>query len=184
MLSLKKLSIFFLIAIAIALVNGFVLANSAKAATHEFQWTGQGGYSAKGTFSYDEKMPLKTISEKGAGKTNTLKSLQVTFYSPKGELINTYKNVVEGVVRGNYFEFNFDLATQKIFGTIDIGGESSGEIYLKGTSDENLSLINVDGSGLERITDENFKAIAVSKPTQKAPPQSSFSPLHSLLPEK
>jgi hypothetical protein len=166
MLSLKKLLICFGIAIAIALVNGFVLAD-AKAATHEFQWIGKAGYWAKGTFSYDEKIPRKTISAKGIGKTNTLSSLEVTFYTPTDEPISTYKNVVDGVVRGNYFEFNFDLATQKIFGTIDIGGESSGEIYLKGTNGKNLSLINVDASGLEQITDEDFKAIAVSKSTQK-----------------
>ena len=156
---LKNLLITLLITISINVLGGFMLTQSAEAMTQSFQWTGKTGYSALGQFSYDEKEVSRTISEQGSGKTNSLKSLIVTFYDPSGEPISTYKNVVNGMAEGNYFEFHFDPVKQKLVGSIDLGGEFAGEMYLKGEVERELSLIGVEQSGIDRTIDKSSGTI-------------------------
>ena len=159
MSGLKNLLITLLITIFITAIGGFMVDKSAEAMTQSFQWNGKTGYSARGKFSYDEAKVAKTIVEQGAGKTNSLKSLIVTFYNPSGEPISTYENVINGIASGNYFEFHFDRVKQKLFGSIDLGGEFAGEMYLKGEVDRQLSLIEVDSSSIDRTVDKDFGAI-------------------------
>jgi hypothetical protein len=160
MLRWKFFSVALLIAIFLVLASGFIFIPDAEAVTVEFQWHGTTGYFAKGSFSYDEKTTPQIISEKGSGKTKDLNSLVVSFYDPSGKPIAKYENATAGIAKGNYFEFNFDTVTQQLIGQIDLGGEFSGETYLKGTVDKNLSLFTVEKSGSERILDEDFGAIA------------------------
>ncbi|MBE9167990.1 hypothetical protein IQ238_10835 [Pleurocapsales cyanobacterium LEGE 06147] len=148
---LQNLLINLLILISLALASGAIFMTPAEAVTRDFQWTGSTGYSVRGTFSYDETTATKIISEKGAGQTNNLKSLTVTFYAPSGEPIHQYENVVDGKSQGNYFEFNFDPATQQLFGSIDLGGEQSGELFFKSTVNQKLSLIEIEPSGDEHL---------------------------------
>ena len=155
MSGLRNLFITLLITLFIIFTGGFMFTTSAEASTQSFQWTGKTGYSAQGQFSYDETKALGTISEQGAGKTDTVESLVVTFYDPSGEAMNTYHNVLNGMSGGNYFEFHYDLANQKLLGSIDLGGEFAGEMYLKGTVDGELSLIKVEQPGIDRIIDNN-----------------------------
>ena len=149
----KELSKKILTAIAIALVTGLIFIDSAEAVTNTFEWTGASGYSMKGSFTYDETIAPETITEHGSGKTQALQSLTVTFYAPSGETIHTYENAIDGIATGNYFEFNFDPVRQQPYGNIDLGGEFSGEMYLKGIVNEELSLIEVKQSGEERVID-------------------------------
>ena len=137
------------IAIAIATLS---LVPAASAITQEFQLESPKGYIVKTSFSYDTPI-LETIAEHGAGKTKVVDSLRVSFYEPTGKAIASYDNIVDGTVRGEYFEFNYDLATEQLQGTIDIGGESAGEMYLKGKADGELSLIRIDESGKEEAID-------------------------------
>ncbi|BAU64433.1 hypothetical protein STA3757_18050 [Stanieria sp. NIES-3757] len=155
MLKLKNLLVNLLIVVLIVLASDLMFITQAKALTQDFQWTGSTGYSAKATFTYDQTTATKIISEKGTGRTNQLKSLVVTFYNPTGETIHQYENVVNGKTQGNYFEFHFDTATQKLFGNIDLGGELSGELFLKGTVNQQLSLIEIKPSGEEHLIDSD-----------------------------
>lgn len=150
-LKIKNLLINLLIIISIELI----VITPVIALTQDFQWNGSTGYFVKATFTYDEKTATKIISERGAGSTNQLQSLVVTFYSPTGDTIHQYENVIDGESKANYFEFNFDTTTQKPFGNLDLGGELSEEIFLKGTIDEQLSLIEIDPSGKELILDRD-----------------------------
>ena len=150
---LRKLFFSLLICISIAILGGYLAVKPAIAMTQSFQWAGRAGYSARGEFSYDETKVSSTIAEHGVGKTNILQSLIVTFYNPAGETISSYHNVVDGMAGGNYFEFHFDPATQKLFGSIDIGGALAGEMYLKGEIDRELALIEVEKSGIDRTLD-------------------------------
>ena len=161
MLSLKNILINLSITVFIIVTSNVMLVTSAEAMTQSFQWTGTTGYSAQGKFSYDEEQVSKTIAEQGSGKTNTLKSLSVTFYAPSGETISTYENVVNGMARGNYFEFHFDPVQQKLMGSIDLGGEFVNEMYLKGAIDRELSLIEVEQSGIERTLDRDSGFITI-----------------------
>ena len=166
MSGLRNLFITLLITLLIISTGGFMFTKSAEASTQSFQWTGKTGYSAQGQFSYDETKALGTISEQGAGKTNTVESLIITFYNPSGEPMNTYHNVLNGMSEGNYFEFHYDLVNQKLLGSIDLGGEFAGEMYLKGTVDEELSLIKVEQPGIDRIIDKNAGS-AIGKSQQQ-----------------
>ena len=136
------------IAIAIAIL---CFISPASAVTQELQFESLQGYKIETSFSYDA--PTEKIAEHGAGRSNIVDSLKVSFYNPAGEAIANYDNIVDGVVRGDYFEFNYNPATERLQGAIDLGGESAGEMYLKGEADGNLSLIQIEESGAEIIID-------------------------------
>ena len=142
-----------LVNLAIFLIASLWIVPSALAITQELEFDSASGYRVKTIFSYDETQNTDTIEEHGHGKTKTINSMKVSFYKPSGELIADYHNIVDGVVVGNYFEFNFDPNTQQILGNLDIGGESAGEMYLKGEASEKLSLIEVNDLGEERAID-------------------------------
>ena len=139
-----------LINLAIALILSLGILPNALAVTQKLEFDTSVGYKVETIFSYDETQNPNKINEKGHGKTKVIDSMEVSFYKPSGELIASYRNVVDGVVKGNYFEFNFDPNTQQILGSLDIGGESAGEIYLKGEADRELSLIEVNDLGEEK----------------------------------
>ena len=141
MLHYQNFAVRAVIFLAIALIN-LMLAVPAIAATESFELYSDRGYRVETYFSYDE-----------AEATNNLDSLKVRFYNPDGEMIASYDNIVDSKVRSNYFEFNYDLKTHQPSGEIDIGGESAGEIYLKGTMEQGFSLIEVKPTGEEVIMD-------------------------------
>lgn len=141
--------VMYLIAIAIAI---FCFVPVANAVTQNLQFNSSKGYTIETSFSYNA-VNSKAIAEHGGGKTNVLDSLKVSFYDPAGRAIASYDNIVDGTVRGDYFEFHYDPATQQLKGELDLGGESAGEMYLKGEANGDLSLIWIEESGEERIID-------------------------------
>jgi hypothetical protein len=132
--------------------------------TINFQWSGDGGYTARGSFSYDQKTAPTILREKGAGKMRILKDFQVSFYDLKGQEIAKYNNVKDGFSQTNYFQFNFNTKTGQVFGAIDLGGESSGETYLKGIVNDNLALFRVEGGDLVMDEDNSPEIITQSFP--------------------
>ncbi len=149
--SLSKIIFYLFIIVLINLVGEIAIA---EAVTMKFQWTGEKGYSAKVVFSYDEQVNSDQIVEENQGKTKIIQNLTVSFYSPAGQSLGTYENIQKGVSQAPYFRFNFDPQQQQIIGSIDLGGASSGEIYLKGIVQENLKLFKIDQSGKETIYDQ------------------------------
>jgi len=148
--------------IAIALIN-FVWILPANAVNRDFQLSSERGYRLETNFDYDLANDGE-ITEKGRGKTKAIDSLQVRFYDPDGEMIASYDNIVDGIARGEYFEFNYDPNTQQLIGNVDLGGESAGEIYLKGSMEEGLTLIEVEPTGSERAMDSGeWKVDSLSK---------------------
>lgn len=140
-----------LVIIAMIVVTSLYYVPAAIAITQDIQLESATGYKIKTTFSYDQ-LNTEVVREQGTGTTNVVNSLRVSFYDPAGETIASYDNIVDGVAQGNYFEFNFDPATHQLVGEIDLGGESAGEMYLKGEADR-MSLIQVAESGEERVID-------------------------------
>ncbi|MBH8574299.1 hypothetical protein I8752_14980 [Nostocaceae cyanobacterium CENA369] len=141
--------------IAIAFNIALIGITPAQAVTFDFGWNGNGGYSAKGSFSYDEKTAPAIFAEDGLGATNVLQSLNISFFDPQNNSIATYNNVLDGISTGQYFKFNFNTATQEIFGFIDLGGGVAGETYLSGTVNNNLSLYQVPQSGSDFVVDSS-----------------------------
>ena len=129
---------------------------AASATTQKLQLESRQGYTIEASFSYPTQ-PTGAIAERGEGATKTIDSLKVSFYDPDGNAIASYDNIKDGVARGKYFEFNYDPATGELQGAIDIGGESAGEMYLKGEVESGLSLIEVDRSGEKEIDTLNIK---------------------------
>lgn len=134
----------------IVLLMGWGMSDPALATTQQLQFQTADGHKIKTTFNYDATQSQGLVREHGKGKTKTVESLQIDFYQASGELIAHYDNIVNGVSTGNYFEFSFDPATSQLSGSLDLGGESPGEMYLKGESDRDLWLIKVDQSGQEQ----------------------------------
>ena len=124
-----------------------------NAVTQKLQINTANGYKVETTFSYDAASNSGAIAEQGKGATQAIDNLTVSFYDPSGSMVASYDNIVDGIAQGNYFEFNYDPATQKLLGEIDLGGEFTGEMYLKGNVDQELSLIMVKPSGEEEVID-------------------------------
>ena len=147
MVNYQKLAVKLATAIAIALISSAWIL-PVNAVERNFELNSDRGYRLESNFSY-EVVDNKTIAERGKGKTQAIDSLQVRFYNPDGKMIASYDNIVDGMARGEYFEFNYDPNTQQLIGNLDLGGESAGEIYLKGNMEEGLSLIEVEPTGEE-----------------------------------
>lgn len=145
--------------------------NPAQAIDFNFNWLGDAGYSAVGSFSYDETTAPTIISESGSGATNFLQSLNVSFLDPSNNPLGTYNTVTSGVSQSDFFAFNFDTATQKLFGSLNIGGGTGviGEYFFLGTVGESLTLRqDVNQQGTSITLDENSGSIQVSKVPEPA----------------
>ncbi|MEM6614754.1 MAG: hypothetical protein AAF652_21430 [Cyanobacteria bacterium P01_C01_bin.72] len=137
---------------AISIVNlGWI--DSVSATTQEIELNSEQGYRIETSFSYDADQAQKAIAAQGKGATKDLDSFKVRFYNPDGEMIASYDNIVDGIVQANYFEFHYDRTTQQLLGEIDLGGESAGEIFLKGNVEQKLVLMKIEPSGEEKIMD-------------------------------
>ncbi|WP_225226112.1 hypothetical protein [Komarekiella delphini-convector] len=152
---MKKLLSKLILTLGIVITITLMGISTSQAATFNFAWNGSGNYLAKGLFSYNESTAPATFSENGPGKTHVLQSLNISFFDPLNNLIASYNNVMKGISNTNYFKFNFNTVTQEIFGSIDLGGEVTGEIYLSGTINNNLSLFQVPQSDSDLILDTN-----------------------------
>lgn len=105
-------------------VTVFAIALPAQAVTFQLDWTGQTlGYSAEGSFSYDESM----VPTDGIVRADDLTSFDIAFFTPDQVLMESFEDnhlTTEG------FNFNFDTTTGEILQTglwdtptgINIGG--------------------------------------------------------------
>jgi hypothetical protein len=137
---------------AISLINLLVVFPAA-ATTQNFQLSSDRGYRVETSFSYDETKSTGMLAEQGK-EASQIDSLKVSFYAPDGKMIASYDNIVDGIIQNKYFEFNYDLNTQQLIGKVDLGGESAGEMYLKGDAGQELSLVLIDPSGKEKVIDQ------------------------------
>ncbi|MEH2205245.1 MAG: PEP-CTERM sorting domain-containing protein [Nostoc sp.] len=145
--------------------------NPAQAIELNFNWQGNAGYSATGSFSYDETTAPTIISEAGSGATNFLQSLNVSFLDPSKNLLGTYNTVSGGVSESNFFAFNFNTSTQTLFGPFDVAGGTGviGEYFFQGTVGDSLFLRqDVDQQGTSTTLDQNSGSIQVSKVPEPA----------------
>lgn len=117
--------------LALSTTSIITCANVAAAVNFTFNWKGDAGYELSGSFSYDETISPNIISESGAGATQALQSLSVSFFNPSQELIGTQNEVVNGVSNNQFFQFNFDTTTDNLFGAFDVGtGSGINDIFV------------------------------------------------------
>ncbi|MCC5603125.1 PEP-CTERM sorting domain-containing protein [Nostoc favosum] len=169
-------NIFSKIAVIAATSAAFTVAvaaanNPAQAIELNFNWQGDAGYSAIGSFSYDETTAPTIISESGSGATNFLESLNVSFLDPSNNPLGTYNTVTGGVSQSDFFAFNFDTSTHTLFGPLNVGGGTGviGEYFFSGTVGDSLRLRqDVDQQGTSITLDQNSGSIQVSKVPEPA----------------
>jgi len=141
---MSKLKIFFTGFIAMLVLSlGLIGVQPAMGITFQFNWEGNAGYSAQGSFSYNEEKEYSIIT------AETLDFIEIDFFDPNKKLLKSYVNVKDGEITGvnPYMEFNFDTSKKSLFATFDIGeGSLVGEMdyYLHGTIDDKLELRNLD----------------------------------------
>jgi hypothetical protein len=139
----------------------------AEAITFNFHWEGDAGYTMQGEFGYDETTAPTIISESGAGPTNALDFLSVSFFDPSGNLTQSFNTVSGGVSQSGFFQFNFDTTTHTLFGGFNVGGGTGviGEQFFGGTIGGLLELRqDVDQRGASILLDsQNPGEITVKK---------------------
>ncbi|MBV9384876.1 MAG: PEP-CTERM sorting domain-containing protein [Chroococcidiopsidaceae cyanobacterium CP_BM_ER_R8_30] len=114
-----------LTASAVAMAVASTTLNPAQAADFDFSWKGDNGYSALGSFSYDEANAPTFISESGAGPTKFLQSFSVSFFDPANNPLESGSSVVNGVSSDRFFRLDFNSQTQNISVLdADVGGTS------------------------------------------------------------
>jgi hypothetical protein len=113
-----------------ALVLTLAAARHADAATitFAFSWAGLSGYAARGTFGYDDAGAPPIIAESGAGPTDYLLFLTVTFFDPADTPLQSFNTVHSSLSESPFFEFNFDTLTQALIGPLNIGGGIAGAV--------------------------------------------------------
>ncbi|MCW5316472.1 PEP-CTERM sorting domain-containing protein [Nostoc sp. KVJ3] len=162
---------------ALALVIAITTHDLADAAEFNFNWKGDTGYSAKGSFDYDTTNAPSIISETGSGATKNLQSLSISFFDPFSTLINSFTPVLNGVSNYSFLRFNFDSTKEQIFGPFDVGKDDNlpGDTWLnnnlalidEGFSDEVIAkefgLTNRDAVGAQQILDLSNNSVQVSK---------------------
>ncbi|WP_414571731.1 PEP-CTERM sorting domain-containing protein [Nostoc sp. CCY 9925] len=145
--------------------------NPAQAIDFKLNWLGDAGYSAIGSFSYDETTAPTIITESGSGATNFLQSLNVSFLDPSQNVLGTYNTVSGGVSQSSFFAFNFDTSSETLFGPLNIGGGTGviGEYFFSGTVGNSLQLRqDVNQQGTSITLDQNSGSIQVSKVPEPA----------------
>ncbi|QLE44513.1 PEP-CTERM sorting domain-containing protein [Nostoc sp. C052] len=162
---------------ALGLAIAITTNNLVHAAEFKFNWKGDTGYLAQGSFNYDTTTAPNIISEVGSGATHNLQSLSISFFDPLNNLINSFTPVLNGVSNYSFLRFNFDNTTQQIFGPFDVGkdDELPGDTWLN----NNLALIdqgfsnevlvrefgfnNRDAAGTKQILDLSNNSVQVFK---------------------
>lgn len=133
-------------------------SSHAAQVSYNFAWTGNAGYSLSGQFSYDAATAPAIISESGAGATNHLQSLSVSFFDSANNPLQSHATVVNGVSNSAFFLFNFDTSNELLFGGINIGGGAvaAGVQFFNGTVGGLLRLReNIDAIGNSNLLDSS-----------------------------
>lgn len=132
-------------------------------ASAEFNWLGDGGFRASGTFIYNDS--LESISAKGSiyddAFNNGLDYLDISFYDPSDMLLFNTINVQGGVVSYEYLQFTFNPITMAFEDYFDFGAfsEDSEALYYvwgqMGSGDSYLERsdgVTLDSQAISAIT--------------------------------
>lgn len=162
------------LAAALAAVAMLSSASShAALVSYNMAWTGSAGYSLSGQFSYDDATAPTNISVSGLGPFSVLKSLSVGFFDPSNNLMQSYATVVNGVSNSNFFQFNFDVLNENLYGSFNVGGGTvaAGVQFFNGTLSSLLRLReNIDASGNSNDLDSASNTVTVTRAAQVPEP--------------
>lgn len=151
------------------LVGGWLLSNPAQSAlvSTNFSWTGDAGYSAKGTFIYDDSFALIDAEGIEYGDFNDgLDYLAISFYDSSNSLLHSAVNVQSGVVLYDWLDFTFNPSTHAFEGEFDMGSDTNtdGEYYINGEINGPSTLVKVNGTDLDGLAATSIKVGSVPLP--------------------
>ncbi|MEM6634535.1 MAG: hypothetical protein AAF667_01470 [Pseudomonadota bacterium] len=124
----------------IVALGALVVPGASKAATISkmFSWVGDGGFSAKGSFSYDDtRLSVSGFAAaSGLGPTTGLDELTVSFFDPSNTLLGTFNSVSGGVSSYEILLFEYSARSNSFVdgSFINIGADTGtpGEYFLVG----------------------------------------------------
>ena len=91
-------------------------------------WTGDGGYSMRGTLSYDDTYSW-IVAYDGNWDANSAQSMVLSFYDPSSALLGTFQQVNNGNIEYEYLKFGYNT-TNHTFDTetydFDAGWDGGG----------------------------------------------------------
>lgn len=139
-----------------SLVAALLISNTAQSAMVEanFNWLGEAGYKAEGSFVYDDslaKIDAQGWSD-GLGNFNHgLNYLEIRFYNPSHDFLFGVIDVQAGIVSYSMLDFSFNPLTMAFEGSFDMGEDTGvdGEYYIWGT-------IGGEDSHLDGVNGVNF----------------------------
>lgn len=131
----------------------------------DFGWQGDSGYSARGSFGYDETTAPAIIVENGAGPTIDLDFLSVAFFDPSSNPLQSFDTVVGGVSSSTFFAFSFDTTAESIIGVFNVGGGTGapGEQWLSRNA-AGLMRLRAIGSPDVLLDQQDPGTISVTRP--------------------
>lgn len=94
---------------AVASMATIVNLPSANAANYRLDWTGNQGYSAQGSFSYDNALQGSIVTK------DQLDRFSISFFDPQGNLLQSFKYNSGNV--SSISNFNFDTVTEIVLQT-------------------------------------------------------------------
>lgn len=94
---------------AVASMATIVNLPSANAASYRLDWTGNQGYSAQGSFSYDNALQGSIVTNE------QLNRFSISFFDPQGTLLQSFNYNSRNV--SNIANFNFDTVTATVLQT-------------------------------------------------------------------
>lgn len=121
------------IAIFLAAIASAGVANAALI-TAQYSIMFDGGYSAEGTITYDDSIPI--VSGEHDGPTNGIEYLDITFFDPSDVELYSFVDISGGVSNYEFLEIEFDTTTPNFLANsgVDLGQDTGApeEIYLHG----------------------------------------------------
>lgn len=163
-------------AIVVAVALAAIAPSHAAMVTFDYNWTGDGGYKVRGSFSYDEATAPANIVETGAGQRSNLTSLSVAFFDPSNTPLQSFNTVVNGVSNSTFFVFRFDTSTETLFGGFNFGGGTGtlGEQFFNGSIGGLTRLRQIDTPNPDILLDsQSSGVINVQRQVAAAVPEPS-----------
>lgn len=157
--------------------------NPAQAIEFKLNWEGNAGYSALGSFSYNEDTAPASFSEEGLGETNVLESLSISFFNPSNELIGDFMPVIDGVSVYQFLSFGFDTVNHEILALDGFDAGKDQPVPNKVVGDTFLSNIFLDGSIIDPTETFYLSQVVATDPAYALLDSSTNSVEVSKVPE-
>ncbi|MEC4984751.1 MAG: hypothetical protein SAJ37_18150 [Oscillatoria sp. PMC 1068.18] len=118
--------------------------------TYNLSWEGDGGYTASGSFTYDQQNVGNTVNE------DNLEDFQITFFSPEGEEIDSFDYDFPNPDPSGEFNFQFDTLTETVLQSSDFNTEAGFDLGVDSGTQFGVDFYTLGGISLSELGEETF----------------------------